>query len=337
MTSLLAGRSITVIGAGTQPSRDPDAPVGNGRAIAVRAAREGASVVCVDRDEAAVEETWRLITEEGGKAAVVVADVTTEEGCRLAVSDEPGRAPDGLVLNVGTGFGMGMAGTSIDDWDKTFDLNLRAHFMLVRRALVTLSDNAAILFVGSVAGLRPGSRIPAYDASKAGLIGLSRHVAVEGARRGIRANVLAPGLIDTPLGRYAADFLICGTGIDVEFSRRPELRRVADNIARWSDRYDPPEAERDERLGRYPYLGPDFALLPRRAGLSDWMSDIHLFNIAATMSFGPSGSSINAMTTSVPKLVNGLTRGLFEGDLERHWQSLQRYDVPQAVLRGNDP
>jgi FAD-dependent urate hydroxylase len=143
--------------------------------------------------------------------------------------------------------------------------------------------------------------------------------------------------IDTPLGRYAADFLICGTGIDVEFSRRPELRRVADNIARWSDRYDPPEAERDERLGRYPYLGPDFALLPRRAGLSDWMSDIHLFNIAATMSFGPSGSSINAMTTSVPKLVNGLTRGLFEGDLERHWQSLQRYDVPQAVLRGNDP
>ncbi len=67
------------------------------------------------------------------------------------------------------------------------------------------------------------------------------------------------------------------------------------------------------------------------------MSDIHLFNIAATMSFGPSGSSINAMTTAVPKLVNGLTRGLFIGDLERHWQSLQRYDVPQAVLRGNDP
>ena len=204
MTSLLPGRSITVIGAGTQPSRDPDAPVGNGRAIAVRAAREGASVVCVDRDEAAVEETWRLITEEGGKAAIVVADVTTEEGCRLAVSDEPGLAPDGLVLNVGTGFGMGVAGTSIDDWDKTFALNLRAHFMLVRRALVTLSDNASIVFVGSVAGLRPGSRIPAYDASKAGLIGLSRHVAVEGARRGIRANVLAPGLIDTPLGRAAS-------------------------------------------------------------------------------------------------------------------------------------
>src|SRR5271163_1727554 len=138
MTSLLAGRSITVVGAGTQPSRDPDAPIGNGRAIAVRAAREGASVVCVDRDEGAVEETWRMITEEGGKAAIVIADVSTEEGCRTALSDDPGLAPDGLVLNVGTGFGMGVAGTSIDDWDKTFAINLRAHFLLVRRALVTL-------------------------------------------------------------------------------------------------------------------------------------------------------------------------------------------------------
>src|SRR5580692_5638050 len=138
MALLLRGRCITVVGAGTQASRDPDAPAGNGRAIAVRAAREGASVVCVDRDEAAVEETWRMITEEGGKAAIVVTDVTTEEGCRLALSDEPGLAPDGLVLNVGTGFGMGVAGTSPDEWDRTFDLNLRAHFLLVRRALVAL-------------------------------------------------------------------------------------------------------------------------------------------------------------------------------------------------------
>jgi NAD(P)-dependent dehydrogenase (short-subunit alcohol dehydrogenase family) len=193
-----------VVGAGTQASRDPDAPPGNGRAIAVRAAREGASVVCVDKDEAAVEETWRLISAEGGKAAIVVADITTEEGCRLAVSDESTPTPDGLVLNVGTGFGMGVAGTSVEDWDRTFALNLRAQFVLVRRALVTLPDDASIVFIGSVAGLRPGSRIPAYDASKAGLIGLSRHVAVEGARRGIRANVLAPGLIDTPLGRAAS-------------------------------------------------------------------------------------------------------------------------------------
>ena len=60
------------------------------------------------------------------------------------------------------------------------------------------------MFISSIAGLQPGSRLPAYDASKAGLIGLCRHVALEGARRQVRANVIAPGLIDTPLGRWAS-------------------------------------------------------------------------------------------------------------------------------------
>jgi NAD(P)-dependent dehydrogenase (short-subunit alcohol dehydrogenase family) len=204
VSGILEGRCITVVGAGTQPSRDPDAPIGNGRAIAVRAAREGAAVICVDRDEEAAEATWREITEEGGTAAIQICDVTTEEGCRIAVAEEGGLVPDGIVLNVGIGYGMGVAGTSLDEWDRTFALNLRAHFLLVRRALVIMPDGGSIVFIGSAAGLRPGSRIPAYDASKAGLLGLSRHVAMEGARRGIRANVLAPGLIDTPLGRAAS-------------------------------------------------------------------------------------------------------------------------------------
>jgi NAD(P)-dependent dehydrogenase (short-subunit alcohol dehydrogenase family) len=60
------------------------------------------------------------------------------------------------------------------------------------------------VYVSSVAGLKPGSRIPAYDASKAGIIGLSRTVALEAGRRGLRANVVAPGLIDTPMGRSAS-------------------------------------------------------------------------------------------------------------------------------------
>jgi cation diffusion facilitator CzcD-associated flavoprotein CzcO len=139
-------------------------------------------------------------------------------------------------------------------------------------------------------------------------------------------------VVETPLGPHTADFLICGTGVEMDFSRRPELSRLAGNIAVWADRYDPPPEERDDRLARFPYLAADFSLMPREAGVTDWMSDIHMFNIASTMSFGPSGSSINAMTTAVPKLVAGLTRGLFKGDLERHWRSLQDYDVPQAVL-----
>jgi NAD(P)-dependent dehydrogenase (short-subunit alcohol dehydrogenase family) len=59
------------------------------------------------------------------------------------------------------------------------------------------------VFISSIAGLTPGSQLPAYDSSKAGIIGLCRHVAFEGARKGVRANVVAPGLIDTPLGRLA--------------------------------------------------------------------------------------------------------------------------------------
>jgi NAD(P)-dependent dehydrogenase (short-subunit alcohol dehydrogenase family) len=204
VTRLLEGRRIVVVGAGTRATNDPDAPMGNGRAIAIRAAREGASVVCVDRDETAAGETRRQITEEGGQATIVVCDVTTEEGCLAAVSREEGLVPDGIVLNVGTAFGTGVTGTSPDDWDRTFALNLRAHFLLVRQAMAVLPDAGSIVFIGSVAGLQPGTRIPAYDASKAGLIGLNRHVALEGARRGIRANVLAPGLIDTPLGRHAS-------------------------------------------------------------------------------------------------------------------------------------
>jgi FAD-dependent urate hydroxylase len=67
-------------------------------------------------------------------------------------------------------------------------------------------------------------------------------------------------------------------------------------------------------------------------GQTPWISNIHLFAFASTMSFGPSGSSINAMTTAIPKLVHGLTRGLFRADLERHWSSFKAYHEPQATI-----
>jgi NAD(P)-dependent dehydrogenase (short-subunit alcohol dehydrogenase family) len=134
---------------------------------------------------------------------VVVADVATEAGCAAVVAESAEIGFDGVVLNVGIGRGVGMTATA-DDWDATFAVNLRAHFLIARAALPALAEGASFVFIGSVAGLQPGSGLPAYDASKAGLIGLCRHVALEGARRGIRANVLAPGLIDTPLGRWAS-------------------------------------------------------------------------------------------------------------------------------------
>jgi NAD(P)-dependent dehydrogenase (short-subunit alcohol dehydrogenase family) len=97
-----------------------------------------------------------------------------------------------------------MAGSSAADWDLTMAVNLRSHFFLAREAMTKLDHSGSIVFIGSVAGLRPGGGLPAYDASKAGLIALCRHVALEGAQRGLRANVVAPGLIDTPLGRSAS-------------------------------------------------------------------------------------------------------------------------------------
>ena len=138
--------------------------------------------------------------------------------------------------------------------------------------------------------------------------------------------------LQTPRGVFAADFVICGTGIDMNFAGRPELQNCAANIATWADRYQPPPDERSPRLGRFPYLADDYALMERVAGETPWIADIHVFAIASTMSFGASGSSINAMTTAVPKLVHGLTRGLFRADIERHWASFKAYDVPQAVV-----
>ena len=202
----LADRRILVVGAGTQPCDDPDAPLGNGRAIAMLCAREGASVACADRDEAAARDTAQRIASEGSRAAIVVADVTDEAQCARVVADAEAALGglDGIVLNVGIGYGRGLEGTDVGAWDLTFAINLRAHFLVARAALPRLQPGASIVFVSSIAGIKPGTGIPAYDASKAGLAGLCRHVAFEGSRRGIRANLVVPGLIDTPLGRTAS-------------------------------------------------------------------------------------------------------------------------------------
>jgi cation diffusion facilitator CzcD-associated flavoprotein CzcO len=139
-------------------------------------------------------------------------------------------------------------------------------------------------------------------------------------------------LLDTPHGPFAADFAICGTGIRQDVSLRPELAACAANIATWADRYDPPPEERDEQLAAFPYLDADYAFTERVPGRTPWIADLHLFGIGATVSFGPSGSSINAMTIAVPKLVAGVTRGLFRTDLPEHWRSLQDYAVQQVTL-----
>ena len=230
MSGRLVGRSILVVGAGTRRTDDPDAPMGNGRAISVLAAREGASVVCADLDREAAEQTAALVEAEGAKAAVLTGDVADAATCEALVADGVAAfgSLDGIVLNVGIGLGTGwLKGTSPDDWDRTFDVNIRSHFLIARAAMPVVADGSSIVFVASVAGLKPGSRMVAYDASKAGIIGLCRHVAFEGGRRNIRANVVAPGLIDTPLGRVATQGRPSRTQAPVPLGRQGTADEVA--------------------------------------------------------------------------------------------------------------
>ena len=138
--------------------------------------------------------------------------------------------------------------------------------------------------------------------------------------------------LGTPAGPFEADYVIAGTGIINDFARRPELARAACNIATWSDRFTPPPEEASDRLGAFPYLAPDYAFSERVPGVTPWLRDVHCFGIGATLSFGPSAASINAMTIAVPKLVDGITRGLFHADIGEHWAGLQAYDVPQVEL-----
>ncbi|WP_326649755.1 MULTISPECIES: SDR family oxidoreductase [unclassified Streptomyces] len=201
----LAGRKLLVIGAGTRPDGDPQAPVGNGRAISVLAAREGASVACADIAPDAAAATARLVTAEGSPSVALVADATDPEQTAALVAEAARELGglDALVVNVGVGLGVGLAGSSPEDWDRVLSLNLRAPFLAAKYGLPTM-NGGAIVFIGSVGGLRAATGSPAYDSSKAGLMGLTRHVAKEGAPRCIRANVVVPGLIDTPMGRQAS-------------------------------------------------------------------------------------------------------------------------------------
>lgn len=205
MTALLDGRKVLVVGAGTRASDDPEAPVGNGRAISVVAGRAGAAVACADIDVDAAAFTAALVEAEGAAAHVLGGDVTDADACAGLIEGAAAAMDglDGLVLNVGIGAGMGMAGTTPEQWDAVFSVNVRSHFLLASAALGVMPEGGSIVFISSIAGLTAGSRLPAYDASKSALTGLCRQTAAEGARKGIRANVVAPGLIDTPLGRVA--------------------------------------------------------------------------------------------------------------------------------------
>lgn len=199
----LAGRRILVVGAGQQDHNLEDPPIGNGRAMSVLFAREGAALALADIDPDSLHGTEALVRAEGAECVTVLADAAEETG--IETMFEQGRAAlgglDGLVMNVGIGAGLRFSGTSVEDWDRVMGVNLRSHFLGVKHALASFEEGGAVVLIGSLAG-RESMPIPSYAASKAALEAVCRNAAVEGAPE-IRVNLLAPGLIDTPLGRIA--------------------------------------------------------------------------------------------------------------------------------------
>jgi NAD(P)-dependent dehydrogenase (short-subunit alcohol dehydrogenase family) len=223
----LEGRRILVVGGGQQTHGLEDAPVGNGRAMSVLFAREGAAVAVADLDAASAQATVHLCEPEDGRAIPIEADAADENSVRRMIDQaaEGLGGLDGVVLNVGIGAGFGVAGTSVEDWDRVLAVNLRSHFLGCKHSLPVLDDGGAIVLIGSVAGLEY-MPIPAYGASKAALESLTRSAAVEAAPR-VRVNLLIPGLIDTSLGRLATQLAPDRAKVHIPLGRQGTAWEVA--------------------------------------------------------------------------------------------------------------
>lgn len=194
----VSGKSVVVFGAGAVGPG-----WGNGKAAAVLYAREGAQVLCVDRNLAAAEETAAIIDSEGGHAIPFVADVTDEAAAAasIAAAIERFSTVDIVHYNVGTNRPSGVVDSAPSDWRHVFAVNFDGACHVARAALPSMlgAGKGAFVFISSVAAVASGGYAYAsYEASKAALNRLSQTIAVTHAADGIRSNVVMPGLIDTP-------------------------------------------------------------------------------------------------------------------------------------------
>jgi NAD(P)-dependent dehydrogenase (short-subunit alcohol dehydrogenase family) len=202
----LMGRRIIVVGAGQRTIVDEDPPIGNGRAMSVLFAREGAHVACIDVSKEAAEGTVGQVTSEGGKAFADIADVADVSAIAPAVERCAKKLDglDGLALNVGISSGLSLPKMTAEAWDRDFSVNVRSHMLFAQKALEVMAPGGAIVMMSSMASQRANGRNPAYESSKAAQIALGRAIARAGEDKGIRCNVIAPGFMDTPMGRDAS-------------------------------------------------------------------------------------------------------------------------------------
>ncbi|MBW9105039.1 SDR family oxidoreductase [Paraburkholderia phenoliruptrix] len=197
----LAGKVAVVIGAGQSPGEG----LGNGRAAAMRFAREGARVLAVDKSIESAQETAQIIRGEGFEADAIAADVAHEDQLMNAIHGARLRwgAVDILHNNVGVSLGGGDADL-MDITEERFDnicrINLRGTVFACKHAVAIMREqrSGVVINVSSAAG--PG-KYPyvAYKATKAGVIAFTEQLALQNAPHGIRANCILPGLIATPM------------------------------------------------------------------------------------------------------------------------------------------
>lgn len=199
MAGRLAGKTAIIVGAG----QTPGATIGNGRAMAVLFAEEGAEVMCVDRRLASAEETVGMIAANAGKAFAFEADVTTPADCAAIIREAVVRMKriDILVNNVGTGQGDAPPHAIEEEaWDRIMDINLKSMMLTIRHALPVMRQQraGAILNISSLAAIA-GHHMVSYEVSKAAVNRLTSVVAQGNAKYGVRCNVIMPGLMDTPM------------------------------------------------------------------------------------------------------------------------------------------
>jgi NAD(P)-dependent dehydrogenase (short-subunit alcohol dehydrogenase family) len=204
MGESLKGKVAIVTGAGSVPGPPDQDLVGNGKACAVVYAREGASVLVVDLNIEAAQDTKRRIDAEGGICSVFEADVSNAQDCRAmaeACLNLYGRI-DILHNNVGIVKFGGLLEAEEEDWDRTMDVNVKGMFLTCKAVVPQMlkQGGGSIVNISSVAAVLP--KFPEelmYLVSKAAVNTFTRVVACEFADKGIRVNCIMPGMMDTPL------------------------------------------------------------------------------------------------------------------------------------------
>ena len=202
---------------------------GNGRATAVRFAQEGAKVFAVDLRGEAMKETLERVAEFGGAIKVYECDVTDSKAVAAMVAAcmaAYGRI-DVLVNNVGGSAAGGPVELSEEGFDRQLDTNLKSVFLTCKHVIPIMErqGGGAIVNLASTSGLRwSGSVQVGYAASKAGVIQLSRVVAVQYAGKGIRVNTVVPGQLHTPM--VEARLAKQRTGGDVEKLLQSRVARI---------------------------------------------------------------------------------------------------------------